>query len=360
MHNHRRLDYLDSIRGIAALLVAYSHFLVSPAWRDLGYNFFDEIIRFSTTEIFDIGKFGVVVFFAISGFVIPISLLKSQQRSPRLAFALKRFFRLYPAYWLSIILAVLVAGVSTDFKEIALNMTMFQRFFGGDDILNVYWTLQIELIFYFLCIILLQFNIFENPNRAELVSYIFLGLALLLAIFRYMLNMKLPVAVMLALSIMFWASIWREHLLYETKDATRRAHRYLYIFLAAMPIIALLAYNIDLGKGEVWYRYVLSYYLGILAFIILTTRLRIKSKIMKYLGEISYSVYLMHLIVLTILNKHSIIPTLSDAGIPNQLSAIFYLMTVIALSSIAYHLIELPGQKLGATILRKTINRQSA
>lgn len=361
MQDHSRLYYLDSIRGIAALLVAYFHFLIGPVWNDLpSHNMLDEVIRFVSIALFDLGKIGIVVFFAISGFVIPITLLKKQQKFPRVVFVLKRFFRLYPAYWLSILLAVLVTRYDCDAQNVALNMTMFQRFFGGDDLLDVYWTLQIEIVFYVLCVFLLRFRVFEIPERAEFVSYFFLGLALLLAVFRYNLNIKLPVALMLALSIMFWASIWRERLLGNEREVSRKASRYIYVFFVAMPIISLLAYNMDLGKHEVWYRYVLSYYVGMLVFIIMTTWLRIRSRIMIYLGEISYSVYLMHLIVLALMHNYEIGIAMSDVGVPIQVIAALYLFVVIVLSSVVYHLVELPGQKLGVFILSKTIYRNAA
>ena len=47
------------------------------------------------------GRLGVVIFFAISGFVISFSI-KLAHRYPVREFLTTRFFRLYPAYWLSI------------------------------------------------------------------------------------------------------------------------------------------------------------------------------------------------------------------------------------------------------------------
>ena len=58
------------------------------------------------TKPINAGRLGVVLFFAISGFVIPFSI-KLAHRYPVREFLLTRFFRLYPAYWLSIPLGVI-------------------------------------------------------------------------------------------------------------------------------------------------------------------------------------------------------------------------------------------------------------
>ena len=63
------------------------------------------ILRPAFLDLFNAGRFGVALFFLISGFVIPFSF---KEPRPLLRFALSRFFRLYPAYWLSLMLALLI------------------------------------------------------------------------------------------------------------------------------------------------------------------------------------------------------------------------------------------------------------
>jgi hypothetical protein len=79
--------------------------------------------------------------------VIPFSLKNKGFRD----FWISRFFRLYPAYWLSILLVVLVGGSIPAVLTLVINVTMLQKFVGFPDMIGVYWTLQIELIFYMLC-----------------------------------------------------------------------------------------------------------------------------------------------------------------------------------------------------------------
>src|SRR5690348_14184757 len=80
---HARLGFLDAARGLAALLVLACHGLgpVPGAAR--------------------LGQVGVLLFLIVSGFIIPASL---EQGGSNATFWLRRFFRLFPLYWLSIAL----------------------------------------------------------------------------------------------------------------------------------------------------------------------------------------------------------------------------------------------------------------
>src|SRR3984885_6256886 len=81
----RRLAWLDALRGIAALCVVYSHFgtRVLPAVHRAVYN------------VFDPGLYGVLVFFMVSGYIVPASL---ERRGSVRSFWLSRLFRLFPLF----------------------------------------------------------------------------------------------------------------------------------------------------------------------------------------------------------------------------------------------------------------------
>ncbi|HGM7838215.1 TPA: acyltransferase family protein, partial [Serratia marcescens] len=85
-----RLEYIDAIRGIAALSVVIAHFIV-PIYGAENFVF---------SHVLDIGKIGVVLFFIISGFIIPFSFRR--ENGGVKAFFISRFFRLYPGYWFSL------------------------------------------------------------------------------------------------------------------------------------------------------------------------------------------------------------------------------------------------------------------
>jgi peptidoglycan/LPS O-acetylase OafA/YrhL len=141
----RRIPALDTLRGIAACAVFLTHALeqLSSTYQSVAAN------------LFYAGHFGVVIFFLCSGYIIPRSL----ERHPSLvSFWIKRAFRLYPLYWVNVGLCAVCgfAGIGwygqvlaiRPWETITANLTMGQLFLGFPYLNTVYWTLTAELLFY--------------------------------------------------------------------------------------------------------------------------------------------------------------------------------------------------------------------
>ncbi|HHJ4165711.1 TPA: acyltransferase family protein, partial [Raoultella ornithinolytica] len=188
LYNSSRISSIDSLRFAAALLVCIAHLI--------------ERFHINTYfSVFILGKIGVVIFFCISGYLIPYSLKK--ENGGLKVFWNSRFFRLYPMYWVSIIFAVLCFD-KYNAVQILANITMFQVFFKQPDLIGVYWTLIIEMFFYISCSIIFYFNRLGSPWWI-FFSLIFLSsLSCLFAYVRYTKGINLPIAVPLLLSIMFF------------------------------------------------------------------------------------------------------------------------------------------------------------
>lgn len=348
-----RLAFLDFLRGFAALSVAYFHILLYLAAVDHPPN---QTILWITTELFALGQIGVIVFFAISGFVIPYSLL-STSLYPVTRFSISRFFRLYPAYWLSIGLALIFMPETHSVETVLANFTMLQQFFGKTNIIGLYWTLQIELIFYFLCAALFMTGFLFNKRAIIIIAVGLLAVSAVGGIVRGWLQVKLPLALPLGLAVMFFGFLWRDAVL--SRCATSR--RYSKIFLAAfsilMPIVCITGYNTDMGFGETWYRYLLSYAAALIIFMIFTTRIRINIRVFSYLGRISYSLYLFHPIVIAAaaggLGEH--LSTLSP-----HLAVVLILVATVLLSAAIYELLEKPAIELGKSLIRRRETASSA
>ncbi|WP_285424432.1 MULTISPECIES: acyltransferase [unclassified Pseudomonas] len=281
-----RLAYLDALRGIAALLVVFTHLFVPV----VGHVWvFDNLI--------DPGKLGVLWFFMISGVVIPYSLKPVADGAQR--FLISRFMRLYPAYWLSLLLFVLMLKLSgatlPSWPQIVANLTMVQAALGFDDVVGLYWTLFIELVFYALCLALfLAGKLYDLVFRAR-CSLAFLLLGLAMAAVREVTERKLPVALPLALSLMFFGSVWRQWLLAEhSPTLTRQLKRLLIAFAVLLPPTLIMAYNKDMGTGETWGRYCFTYAVAISSFLLLTRSVRLDHPALVWLGAVSYSLYLLH------------------------------------------------------------------
>lgn len=94
-------------------------------------------------------------------------------------------------------------------------MTMFQKFIGINDMVGVYWTLQIELAFYIICVFLAYKKMLFNDEVMIKITNLFLGLTLLRAIVRFITDKKIPVALLLGITVMFIGYIYRRYIMKE-------------------------------------------------------------------------------------------------------------------------------------------------
>ncbi|MBZ6397130.1 MULTISPECIES: acyltransferase family protein [Pantoea] len=86
-----RIQSIHYLRGIAALLVVAYHNRSFSYEHYTGENW--------TEVLFQGGAFGVDLFFLISGFIIAYSTRRAEH-SHLSDYVLRRFFRIYPVFWL--------------------------------------------------------------------------------------------------------------------------------------------------------------------------------------------------------------------------------------------------------------------
>ncbi|NHQ58080.1 acyltransferase [Micrococcus luteus] len=158
-----RFRELDGLRGIAALAVVFSHYAAQH-----NSHFPEDPQPFHG---FEWGAAGVQLFFIISGFVILMSARRASRPSD---FAISRAARLYPPYWISLVFAVVllllhpVPGFPFTWGQALLNLTMVQRWVGVDNVVDVYWTLAVEMQFYVIILILLYLTRCRLSDRVVL------------------------------------------------------------------------------------------------------------------------------------------------------------------------------------------------
>lgn len=324
-----RLYYLDTLRAVAALMVVFSHFAERTPLHDL------TIFRYFTP-----GQFGVVVFFMLSGFVIPYSLKEGP--AAVLRFSISRFFRLYPAYWVSVGLAafaiVYFKEEPFDLKLLLANLTMLQLGLGFHDMFGVYWTLLIELIFYGGCAFLALLGLLKNMKVRFYLAMVFLAVALAGAALIYFEEINIRVGIFCALSLMFFGSVWRDALLERVTGARIYSVIWAVSFVLIFPVIALWAYNVDRGQGQSVYNYTGSYWAGIVFFLLMSSVFRVQGRILAYLGAISYSLYLTHPFFLELCAS-----TTEMANGFNIVVFLGYMAATILLSMAVHSWVEQPG-----------------
>jgi peptidoglycan/LPS O-acetylase OafA/YrhL len=154
-----RLGWLDALRGIAALVVVFDH---------SSYTFLPELRQELMPE-FNTSRYGIMVFFLVSGYIVPASL---ERRGCVRTFWIGRLLRVYPL-WAAVVAAFLVAGVLgvaelPDFGRqsaatVAIaHVTMLQELLGTPNLLLVLWTLSYEMAFYLLVVALFTVRLHQR------------------------------------------------------------------------------------------------------------------------------------------------------------------------------------------------------
>jgi len=181
---------LDDIRGIAALWVVLYHAHTAGHVSSLTAALPMPI----RVLCFDWGYLGVPVFFVLSGFVLAHSLFsRSVSRVGFWRFMTRRFLRLAPAYWASIAITILLGVTESAVRGEALalpsvlslgaHLLFLQDLLHQLEINPVYWTLAIEMQFYALFYAVLLLNSAINAVRSSKGYAPFLVFAGALALF---------------------------------------------------------------------------------------------------------------------------------------------------------------------------------
>ncbi|WP_180952925.1 acyltransferase family protein [Acetobacter aceti] len=147
-----KIESLQALRGFAAFFVCLMHFAMDNDWNvDSSHH---KNSYFVARLLGSFGASGVDIFFCLSGFIISHSII-TRDYTPSirnsLTFLIKRAFRIFPAYWI----ALLGGGASSqilgaDFNFLKDNMSLRSIFLMTNKItlLPQAWTLAYEMWFY--------------------------------------------------------------------------------------------------------------------------------------------------------------------------------------------------------------------
>lgn len=164
---------------VAALAIVVFHFTTrdNGRWGDvLPFEVFPHV-----SAIARYGYAGLHLFFTISGFVI---LMSVWGRTPR-QFIASRVSRLYPAFWIAVLLTSTLRWLSPTFSglkptEVLANLTMFHEPLGIQSADGVYWTLWVEMQFYLLMLAMSFFGITRRRVLAGAAVVPLIGTSLVL------------------------------------------------------------------------------------------------------------------------------------------------------------------------------------
>ncbi|MEU0165444.1 acyltransferase [Streptomyces iakyrus] len=382
-----RLGRLDALRGVAALVVVFDH---------SSYSFMADF-RHELMPQFNTSRYGIMVFFLVSGYIIPASL---ERRGCVRTFWIGRVFRVYPLFAavLTALFAVSLLGVAEtrDFgQQSAASMavahaTMLQELLGTPNLLLVLWTLSYEMAFYLLVVALFTVRLHQRSAAISVLLAVLAAVSVTagvilpasalsgavgtgplivcastamvvalccastgspvlrgfggvlggaLALVLVTLNGTVPLwEGWVILSVMFLGTAVHRA---ESGQSTWRLAAGTSVLVVACAVFSAYRY----GDGDHFTRrgWIVAFLLAVLTFGAgMAMRRRRLPRVLTGLGTISYSVYLVHPVLLAV----------TDGTIGRQrqdslgLEAAFYAV-LLPLCVLTHRYIEEPGQRMG-------------
>ncbi|GAA2726600.1 acyltransferase family protein [Cellulomonas aerilata] len=312
-----RVAALDGMRGIAALAVVGYHYLMHgpTMYPELGVPVHAALV----------GREGVRLFFIISGFVIALSLRGSTVSR----FAVSRFIRLYPVYWLGLCGTFLVVALfgppsmGVSWFDALANITMVQGFLGIPHVEGAYWTLGVELLFYITCAIL-WFGGALTPRRLPTTLYAWLG-------------MTLVAVVVIPREQLEWSAVAQNLpwfmvgiVALAIYEGDRRPAVLLFP-AAAIGTVALAQPKIAVFGALLFATVML---------VLLWRPLGLTCRPLKFLGAISYPLYLLHQNI-----GYVLLLDLSSRGVYRPLAVLVTTTAMVALAALVTHVFDVPVRR---------------
>lgn len=344
-------ELLDGLRAYAVLAVLVSHWVFTSAIKKL-----------------DLGYCGVTLFFVISGFLITEILLNDINKQKGSGAILRKFYwrrtlRIFPIYYISLIALYLVNY--RDSAEILLyNVTYttnIYNYISGDFTKGFphIWSLCVEEQFYLVWPIVLLLT----HRRVFSVMVIIIALSLLTRTWFWyakpahydMFNYRMTPA---CLDVFGLGAI----LAYLKMNHLDKLQRFLKMWWLPLILSIIFIVNVfyvdSLLFNEVFKRFVI----GVISMFLIGwainehngMQLFLKYSWLKYIGRISYGVYLYHMFVSGMIDEklHNYLLTLDWSFLPMLkfnlylIKAPIFLAITIAVAGLSYRFIELPFLRL--------------
>lgn len=353
-----KIFYLDGIRGVAAFMVVIHHFLLAfyPSYYTLDkqashINNLDVQFGMSLFSVLANGDFCVCIFFVLSGYVLSRKYFLTNQLDVLISGAQRRFVRLYIPVATALLLAAmlmqlhliyntpvsLISHSEWWFMEQWRIPHLWQRlcqclvyktmFYGDNSFVTSMWTISIELygsLFVFAFLALTH----NTYNR----------IFMLIMCMLYFIHDRYMIAFALGISLNY---------IEVYKDIIAGPARYIApaLLLIAGLILGSYPTNEDIGRAiqftvfrrlpqvivsgfnYTWY-HTAGAYLLILAFVF-SPRLQhfVSLRLFRFLGYISFSIYLLHPLVLGSVSSYAFLGLYGTLGY-NQAALCAFLITI--------------------------------
>jgi peptidoglycan/LPS O-acetylase OafA/YrhL len=354
----QHLGYLDAARGIAAIMVMVYHFI---NWK------YDARTGAKVASMIFNGSDAVSFFFVLSGFVLSYKYVVSDQPLDLKKFYINRLFRLWPAYFITVLINALnVYRHDLNVKTLTDLFVLNKNYFWEEAFLlrghpGYYvpgWTLVLELVMSFF----LPFAIILAKKDKRIVYWMLLVYIVIGNSMRDLYIFHVHFLLGLALSCLY-------HQLSSASFKEIGWYRYRYLLLVVAFIFFSIRHIDRIWPFNATYTYIAGYfgisfflYTGIASFVFIAAILcsrraqyLLEHRLLRFFGKISYGIYLMHWLPVTDIFQYW---DRIKQAFPNVYYAFFvslagYVCLTILLATILHYTIELPFIRLGKRITRK-------
>ena len=378
-----KINYLDGLRGIAAVNVMIMHFFIVflPAMiysdrmpSHLGN--FEQIFSNTPLGLIGAGNFSVCIFFILSGYVLTQKYFKTKDRNIIISGAVRRYIRLFVPVLAAILLSFLLAssGVFHYYIETvtisgnnnyagywiftpdiieAIKQAVWGTFFAGEDTYNpVLWTMTIE---FYGSILVFAMTFLFGQQRARWTFY-------------------------LAAAIFFFNSYYLAFIIglgladtFNSKTPIFKTGNKIVLSIILISGLFIGSYPVGTVTNDSLYGFLnngffqtpkLTYHIlgaGMIMYVLLNSRWLqniFSSPLLILLGKISYSLYLIHFLVISsftcalFLFLYPVLPYVAAASI----SCIVSVLLIIPLSYLFYRYIDTAGVQLSKMFYNQLVN----
>ncbi len=362
----KRIEYLDSVRGLAALSVIAGHFIAS-------YGLPQMIAFFSKTPLalFFNGAGAVSLFFILSGYVLSIKFFSNNWTTQSasfsfLKFAISRIFRIYPLFFTALLISYFARNyIDTSFitipQETAYSTRLWSQLYtlkrfilesllivripkdAGLRLLPQDWSLTIEILLS-ICVPFLA--LFCRWRPATFIVFSVFALYFLRVnqyFFEFIFGVSLAFYTPILMSK--WSSI---HLL--TKIIFLLTGIILYTSAYTFPPLLIRYLDLTFFNITSWGSFI------ILTSVICSDKLQriLNHAVLRFFGKISFGLYLFHYIIILAIVPF-FIKYLNAMGLENIptvkiITFSFVISTTSLLSYIMYYLVERTFIKVGRNV----------
>lgn len=332
-----RLHTLDYLRGLTALGIMVYHYSTSIYGEFLANTFLGRI-----------GVYGVSIFYILSGLTLFHVYYEKMKPSKNdiLLFLQKRILRIFPLLWVVTIFSVFLSREMPNYLDLFLNLTGLFGFIHWDKYFSAgVWSIGNEIVFYTF------FPIFVFISKKLQL--------LLFPLFLFLLGLYLSFSFHILNNNLTLSEQWKNYVnplnqvflflagfiigAYSTKYTIKNRHIFLVLLLA---ILLFMLYpvsgnTINLVTGL--NRVVLTFLSCLICFCFYKLQYTLPKRlniIFITLGIISYSVYLLHPIVWSVISKFVRILSLKGFTLNGTSVICISILVTLITSFFSYHKFE--------------------